>query len=368
MEDSIAYLPVAAAREFIRQVFIHSGVPAGDAVICADILIASDARGIESHGLSRLKMYFDRIRKGIQHPVTEITVVKDTFTTAVFDGNHGMGQVIGHRAMQTAIDKAKVYGMGMVATRNSTHYGIAGYYPLMAIRQGMIGVSVTNTRPSIAPTFGVQPMLGTNPIAFGAPTDEEFPFLFDAATSIIQRGKVEVAARKGNRIPDGWVIDDRGNFANDPTSILKGLTADTNALLPLGGSGEDFSGYKGYGLATIVEVLSSSLQTGAFLHGLTGYDRDGNPQPYKIGHFFMAMNIESFLPLEEFKHNIGDLLRELRASQKAAGADRIYTAGEKEFEYEQLIKVQGIPVVPDLQKELKFLQSELQLDPTLLPF
>jgi LDH2 family malate/lactate/ureidoglycolate dehydrogenase len=368
MEDHIAYLPVAAALEFIQQVFIHSGVPAGDARICADILIASDARGIESHGLSRLKMYYDRIRKGIQHPVTEITVVKDTFTTAVFDGNHGMGQVIGYRAMQTAIEKAKVYGIGMVATRNSTHYGIAGYYPMMAIRAGMIGVSVTNTRPSIAPTFGVQPMLGTNPIAFGAPTDEEFPFLFDAATSIIQRGKVEVAARKDIRIPDGWVIDNQGNFANDPASILKGLSADTNSLLPLGGAGEEFSGYKGYGLATIVEVLSSSLQTGAFLHGLTGFDKDGKQQPYKIGHFFMAMNIENFLPLDEFKHNIGELLRELRSSQKAPGAERIYTAGEKEYEHEQKIKTQGIPVVPDLQKELKFLQTELQLDPTLLPY
>ncbi len=366
MTDAV-YLPVREVKKFVEAVFLKVGVPADNAAICTDVLIASDLRGIESHGISRLKMYYDRIKAGIQFPVTKIDVIKDGPTTAVWDGNHGMGQVIGYRAMESAIKKAEKYGMGSVAVRNSTHYGIAGYYPLMAVKANMIGLSVTNTRPSIAPTFGVQPMLGTNPIAFGAPTDMDCPFLFDAATSIIQRGKVEIYARKEQLLPKGWVIDRDGKPAQNPKQILQELTEDSNALLPLGGSGEDFSGHKGYGLATIVEILSSALQTGAFLHGLTGFDPAGRKQPYKIGHFFMAIQIESFLPIEEFKKNIGDLLRELRNSPKAEGEDRIYLAGEKEFENEKEVLKNGIPILPSLQKELKMIQTELQLFDFHLP-
>lgn len=367
MENPI-YLPVQTAEDFVLQVFMKSGVPREDALICTHILLAADLRGIESHGLSRLKMYYDRIKAGIQSPLTQIEIIRDGPTTAVWDAHHGMGQVVGWRAMNTAIEKARHYGMGSVAVRNSTHYGIAGYYPLMAVAQGMIGWSVTNTRPSVAPTFGSKPMLGTNPIAFGAPTDEACPYLFDAATSIIQRGKVEIHARKEKNLPEGWVIDQDGQPASDPHQILQGLIRDENALLPLGGAGEDFGGHKGYGLSNIVEILSASLQSGAFLHGLTGGDTSGKPQPYRIGHFFMAMDIEQYLPLDEFKHNIGDLLRELRNSKKAQGHDRIYLAGEKEFESEELVRKQGIPVLPSLQKELKYLQSELELSEIILPF
>lgn len=366
MENNTQTISVDAARAFIKMVFVKVGVPPADADICADVLIASDSRGIESHGLSRLKMYYDRIKKGVQYPVTHITVVRESPTTAVWDGNHGMGHVIAYNAMQTAIDKARTYGMGSVAVRNSTHYGIAGYYPMMAAKAGMIGMSFTNTRPGISPTFGSQPMLGTNPIAFSAPSDEEFPFLFDAATSIIQRGKVEISARKNKPLPDGWVIDANGKPANDPVAILIGLTKDENAMLPLGGAGEEFGGHKGYGLGTMVEILSSCLQTGAFLHGLTGPDTGGSH--YKLGHFFMAIQVEAFTPLDEFKRQVGTLLRELRASKKAEGCDYIYTAGEKEYLSEQRIAREGIAVVPDLQKELKFLQSELELDPSSLPF
>jgi L-2-hydroxycarboxylate dehydrogenase (NAD+) len=368
MENQIALIPVQIAREFIYQVFKKSGVPENDASICADILIASDSRGIESHGLSRLKMYVDRIKKGIQKPVTDIAVIRDSYATAVWDGNHGMGQVIGYKAMNAAIQKAKKYGMGSVAVRNSTHYGIAGYYPLMAVKEGLIGLSVTNTRPSVAPTFGSEPMLGTNPIAFGAPSDEPFPFLFDAATSIIQRGKIETMARKQKSLPSGWVIDNQGKDAHDPDAILRGLPDDLYCLLPLGGSSEDSGGHKGYGLSTIVEILSSCLQSGAFLHGLTGFDLNGKQQPYKLGHFFMAISVEAFLPEEEFKHNVGDLLRELRNSKPATGHNKIYTAGQKEYENEIRIRKEGIPVVSNLQKELKSLQIELQLAPSLLPF
>jgi L-2-hydroxycarboxylate dehydrogenase (NAD+) len=267
-----------------------------------------------------------------------------------------------------AIDKAKEYGLGAVAVRNSTHFGIAGYYALMAVRQEQIGMAFTNARPSIAPTFSVQPMLGTNPIAFGAPTDEECPFLFDAATSITQRGKIEVLDRGEKPTPEGWVIDQKSKFVTDTPQILQDLLAGTNALLPLGGMGELLGGHKGYSLATMVEILSAALQGGSFLHDLSGFDADGNLQFHKLGHFFLAIDIEHFIPFDRFKAIAGGIVRQLRASHKAPGQERIYTAGEKEWEMEKRIRVEGVPVNPNLQKNLKIMQKELGLGQYDFPF
>ena len=339
-------------ERFMHDVFVKLGVPEEDAKISAEILITSDLRGIESHGIQRMKMYYDRIRQGVQFPVTKMEIVRESPTTAVIDGHHGMGQVIGYRSMEMAIDKARQYGMGAVAVRNSAHFGIAGYYPMMAAKAGMIGMAFTNARPSIAPTFGVKPMLGTNPIAFGCPTDEEFPFLYDAATSITQRGKLEVLARKDKMAPQGWVIDEAGNFLINSNDCLDGFGEGTAALLPLGGLGETLGGHKGYGLATIVEILSASLQTGSFLYGLIGLDDQGKAQPNYLGHFFMAMNIENFTSLEAFKKTTGEILRELRAATLQPGCARIYTAGEKEFEIEKRIRQEGVSIDPSLQKDI----------------
>jgi LDH2 family malate/lactate/ureidoglycolate dehydrogenase len=270
--------------------------------------------------------------------------------------------------MQMAIDKAKIYGMGSVAVRNSTHFGIAGYYPLMAIKNNMIGMTVTNARPSVSPTFGVQPMLGTNPIAFGAPTDEEIPFLFDGATPITQRGKIEVLARAEKPIPEGWLIDSDNKPVTDSEKALQAMGQGAASFLPLGGAGELMAGYKGYGLGTIVEILSASLQGGAFLQGLTGIAADGTPQPFRVGHFFMAINIESFIDIQEFKATTGHILRDLRNSKKAPGSTRIYTAGEKEYEKSKIIASRGVEVNPNLQKEIKFLQKELALTNFDFPF
>jgi LDH2 family malate/lactate/ureidoglycolate dehydrogenase len=361
-------VPVETLERFMKDVFVAVGVPVEDAAICADVLIASDLRGIESHGVGRLKMYYDRIRAGIQCPVTDFQVVREGPTTAVVDGNHGMGHAIAYRAMQMAIDKAREYGLGAVAVRNSTHFGIDGYYALMAVKEGMIGMAFTNARPSIPPTFGVQPMLGTNPIAFGAPTDEECPFLFDAATSITQRGKIEVLDRAEKPTPEGWVIDQEGEFATDTPQILKDLVAGTNALLPLGGMGELLGGHKGYCLAATVEILSAALQDGSYLHDLSGFNEDGNRQPYKLGHFFLAIDIEHFVPLERFKAITGDIVRQLRASRKAPGQERIYTAGEKEWEMEKIVRERGVSVNPNLQKDIKTMQTELGLTGYGFPF
>lgn len=368
MEQATYYIAADELRSFMIDVFRGAGVPDEDARICADVLITSDLRGIESHGVQRLKMYFDRIRSGIQKAVTEYEIVREGPTTALVDGHHGMGHVIGYRSMQMAIEKAKKYGMGSVAVRNSTHFGIDGYYPLMAIKAGMAGMSFTNARPTISPTFGVTPLLGTNPIAFGVPSDEDVPFLFDAATSIIQRGKVEVHAREGKQLEEGWVIDEYGNPAIDPPKILAGLEKDQFSLLPLGGAEEEFGGHKGYGLATMVEIFSAAFQSGAFLHDLLGIDKEGKKRPFMVGHFFMAIDISQFVPLEEFKNTTGSILRELRDSKKQPGQDRIYTAGEKEYYNTKRIQEEGIPIIPNLQKDFIYLVKELGLTKYKFPF
>lgn len=327
MSEQIVWITFETMENFMADVFEGVGVPENEARICADVLITADKWGIDSHGIGRLKtIYYDRIRDGIQFPVTNFELLREGPTTAVVDGHHGMGQVIAKKAMDLAIDKARRYGMGMVAVRNSTHFGICGYYLKMAADAGMIGMVGTNARPSIAPTFGVENMLGTNPLTFGFPTDEAFPFLLDCATSVTQRGRIEVYARAGEKIPQGLVIDEQGNSMTDPEQVLIDLVKGKAALAPLGGIGEDTAGYKGYGYATVVEVLSAALQGGAFLKQLTGFDKDGRKVPYRLGHFFMAVNIEAFTGLADFKQATGGILRQLRASKKAPGRDRIYTA------------------------------------------
>jgi len=353
------FVPVKVIHRFMVEVFEALGTPAEDAQTSADILIASDLRGIESHGVGRLKYYYDRIVAGQHHTQTEIKVVKETETTAVMDGQHGMGHVIAYRAMRLAMAKAREYGLGAVAVRNSTHFGIAGYYPLMAAKEGMIGLCVTNARPSIAPTFGAEPMLGTNPIAFAAPSDMDYPFAFDGATSISQRGKIEVAARAEKPVPTGWVIDNQGQALTDPDLILEDLGKARAALLPLGGAGELLAGYKGYSLATIVEILSASLSGGKFMKDLMGFAGDGSKQPFMLGHFFLAIDIEHFIPLALSKQITGQIMRNLQGAQRIPGQERIYVAGEKEYEKEALVREQGIPVNRNLRQELQTMRDEL---------
>lgn len=358
-----SWLDFETLERFMVDALKAVGIKEEDAAIIGDVLIESDKRGIDSHGIGRLKpIYIDRINIGIMNPVTEIEVLKDDMTTAVLDGHNGMGHVVGKKAMEMAIEKAKTYGMGMVAVRNSNHYGIAGYYVTMATDEGMIGVTGTNARPSIAPTFGVENMLGTNPLTFGLPTDEEFPFVLDCATSVSQRGKIEVYGRAGKDLPPGWVIGLDGTTRTDTAQVLKDLTTGEAALTPLGGIGDQTGGYKGFGYAMVVEILSAALQDGAFMKELNGFDENHKPIPYPLGHFFIAIDPARFLGLEVFKRISGTICRQIRASQKAPGEDRIYTAGEKEWEAYQYRKEHGCPVPPSLQKMMVELRDTYNLN------
>ena len=358
------------ATDFITDAFVGAGVPRDEAAIVTDVLLESDKRGIESHGCNRFKpVYIDRIKAGIQSATTNFEILKETPTTAVIDGHHGMGQVIGYKAMSMAIEKAKKYGMGMVAVRNSCHYGIAGYYATMATKAGCIGMTGTNARPSVAPTWGVEGMFGKNPFTIGIPTDEALDYNFDCATSITQNGKVEYYARIGEPIHAGTVVDLDGNpVEGDSGEALKKIRNGTAALTTLGGIGEALGGYKGYGFALAVEMMSSCLQDGWYGKDLDGKDEEGNIRPYHLGHYFIAIDTEHFMGEEICRKKAGDILRSMRASKKAPGAERIYTAGEKEYEIWLSRKDSGVPINESVQQEMNKVRDELGLTQYVFPW
>jgi LDH2 family malate/lactate/ureidoglycolate dehydrogenase len=358
-DDAITYVPIEVLQRFVEQVFMALGTPPDDARICAEVLVASDLRGIESHGVGRLRAYYERIRAGVQRVETEMEIVQETETTALVDGHHGMGAVIAYRSMRLAMDKAQQHGLGAVAVRNSTHFGIAGYYALMAAREGMMGLALTNARPVVPPTFGAEPMLGTNPIAFAAPSDTDFPFCFDAATSTVSRGKIEVLARAEKPTPEGWVVDPVGQPLTDSRQILRDLGAGKAMLLPLGGAGEATGGYKGFDLATVVEILCASLCGGAFMKDLLGFAPDGSRRPYMLGHFFLAVDIQHFVPLEVSQRITGQIMRDLQGAHRAPGQERVYVAGEKEHERQELVRQRGIPVNRNLRRDLQAVRDDL---------
>jgi LDH2 family malate/lactate/ureidoglycolate dehydrogenase len=359
MNDTIIYTDIDALQTFMATAFEALGLSEADAVSCAAVLAESDRRGIRSHGISRLNYFVSRLQRSQIDPVAQPEVVRQLPATALVDGHHGMGMVSGILAMELAIEKARQYGVGAVAVRNSSHYGIAGYYPLMAVAAGMVGLTCTNASPRMAPTFGTTPLLGTNPIAIGFPTDEDFPFIFDAATSVIAQGKLEVARQYDRDVPPGWVIDGEGHYLAHPDDILARFPRNAAALLPLGGEGETTGGHKGYGLGIAVEALSAALQSGAFLSALADTTADGRYLPQRRGHFFAVLNIEAFTEPAAFKQTSGALLRELRAARRQPGAEQIYTPGEKSHARQQQIEAEGVPLPPPLQAELRQISAEL---------
>jgi L-2-hydroxycarboxylate dehydrogenase (NAD+) len=342
-------------RAFCEGVLAKLKVPPTDAAVVTDVLVLADLRGIESHGVARLGRYVTGLKEGYMRPTDQSKILRETKATALIDGGQSLGQVVGKKGMELAIKKAQETAVGIVSVRNSNHYGIAGYYSLMALEHDLIGISLTNAAPLVVPTFGRTAILGTNPISLVAPAHKETPFVLDMATSTVPRGKIEVYDRLGKPIPHGWAVDETGKSTTKPGAVLNALAKRLGGgLLPLGGEGEDLGGHKGYGLALLVDVLSGVLSGAAT--GLAVYADEKRPN---VGHFFLALDPSAFRPLEEFKRDMDRLARELKDSPKAHGQSRIYVAGEKSFARTQKFRREGIPIGTKVVENLKQIGNEL---------
>ncbi len=347
-------------KDFCVRVFQKLEMPEEDARITADVLVSADLRGVDSHGVARLRRYVNGIRDGMMHVNPSVEVVTETPTTALIDAGGGLGQPVSYRAMERAIAKAKEYGCGFVTVRNSNHYGIAGYYAMMALPHDCIGISMTNAAVLVVPTFGRDAMLGTNPIAVAAPANRERPFVMDMATSTVPRGKLEVYNRQEKPIPLGWATDETGTPTDDPGRVLENFKARAGGgLLPLGGAGELLGGHKGYGLAVWVDIFCAILSGAAYADLVYPKTPDGKPLPSRIGHFFGAWRVDAFRPADEFKAAMDDLQRRLKGAPKAEGQERIYIHGEKEYEEAERRSQEGIPLNAKVAADLQNIAAEL---------
>jgi len=347
-------------KDFVAGLLARMGVPEGDAKVTADVLVAANLRGIDSHGVARTRRYVEGLKDGVMLARPEICIVQETPVTALVDGGAGLGQVVGVRGMRVAMDKALEAGVGFVAVRNSNHYGIAGYYSVMALEEDLIGISMTNAAPLVVPTFGKDAVLGTNPMSIAVPTGDERPFVLDMATSVVTRGKLEEYERREEPLLRGWATDSRGLDDSDAGEVLRNMSEGLGGgILPLGGSGEELGGHKGYGLALLVDILCGVLPGAGYTTQVYPKDEDGRPLPANIGHFFGALRVDSFRPAEEFQDSMDHIVRGLRSSAKAEGQGRIFIHGEKEFETAEAREQQGIPLHPKVVSDLRALGEEL---------
>jgi LDH2 family malate/lactate/ureidoglycolate dehydrogenase len=344
-EGGLVVRPEALQR-FALRVLERWGTPAAIAETTVDLMIRTDLRGVDSHGIGMLPKYHDWYRAGFIVPAAEPALVRDDGPTAAIDGNQGWGHYVSTVAMGLALTKARAHGVGFVSVANSNHYGAAANYSMMALARDMIGLSMTNSPwPATVPTFGRRPMLGTNPLSIAAPAGREQPFVLDMATSTVAIGKLHVASRWARPIPAGWALDPSGRPTTDPDLALA-----TRLLTPLGGTPEQGS-HKGYGLSVMVDILAGIL-SGAAHAGLPR--RPGEtPRRANVGHFFGAIDVARFRPLEEFTADMDALLRALKDSPKAEGAGRIWVAGEPEWECERRRRRDGIPLAPGLVAQLE---------------
>ena len=342
---------------FCADVFAAFGFDGADGKKISDVLLTADLYGIESHGMQRMVRYHKGIEKGQIHLDAEPEVVFETPVSAVVDGHAGMGQLIGVLAMEKAIEKAKETGVGIVSVRNSNHYGIAGFYAQMAAREGLLGFSCTNSEAIMVPTNARQAMIGSNPIAVAVPADP-FPFLFDASTTVVTRGKLEMYNKMGKPLPDGWALDETGAPSNDAPRVLSNIVCKTGGgIMPLGGSTETFGSHKGYGWGMVAELFSSILSL-----GVTSNECCTFPDKTGICHGFAAIDPAAFGDPDAIKAHFSEYLQALRDAPKAEGQMRIYTHGEKEVAAEADRRANGIPVNDGTMVELLDLCNYLKLD------
>ena len=350
------YLPPERLREFTERVFRKMGVPDAEARIAADVLSCADRRGIDSHGVARLSTYVELLGAGRINAKPRPRVVRESASTATLDGDNGLGLVVGPRANDLAMEKADKAGTGWVSVCNTNHYGIAGYYPLRALERDMIGWSMTNSSRGVAPLWGGERMLGTNPIAIAFPGLEEPPIVVDMATSAVAYGKIEIAQRMGKTIPEGWAIDSEGRPTTDPAAMTAG-----GALLPLG-SDREHGGHKGYALALAVDVLCAVLSGANWGPFAPSFVLRWTPPARSvgkgIGHFFGAMRIDAFRDPLEFKAQIDDLVRTLRQTRPAPGTSGPLLPGDPEREAEKERALRGVPLLPAVVGELRAISKQ----------
>ncbi len=336
-------------EKYTADVLMGFGLTAEDARIAAEVLVASDVRGIDSHGVPRMGYYAERLRKGLINVNADLTVVTETPATIAFDANNGMGHPASYRAMTRCIEKAKETGLCMATVRHSNHFGIAGYYAMMALKEGLCGLAMTNATPLVVPTFAREPVLSTAPIAVAIPARDQRPIVIDMATSTVAWGKVEIARREGKPIPAGWAYDKDGNDTTDPWAAV--------SLTPLGWTRE-LGSHKGYGLSLFVEVLCSQL-AGSSWSRYVGGSRSTPPRPSDTGHAFMAWRIDAFRPEDEFYTDVDSMLAELRALEPSAGHEQVLVPGDPEDIAEADRRERGIPVHPSVLDELRKLGTEV---------
>jgi LDH2 family malate/lactate/ureidoglycolate dehydrogenase len=346
----LVYINQKDLETFCASIFIALGLPAGEARDSAEILIAADARNIKSHGVARIRRYADGIRAGRIKGGVKPEILWETPVSLVMDAGGGMGLSIGKKAMEQVIAMAKEHGMGVCSIRNSNHFGIAGYYAEMAAREDMIGIAMTNTAALGVPTFAREAAFGTNPIAFAAPGMDGKMFSLDMATTAVTRGKVEVYQRDGKKLPTGWAVGTDGRATSDPAKLLDDMLCRRGGgLLPLGGEGGEFGGYKGYGLAVMVDILTALCSGGTF-----GRDvKDSEITSARVCHFFMALRLDLFRPAAEFKQDMSRMLDDLNSLAPAEGAERVWYAGQKEHEAERAAADRGVPLVENVWETLK---------------
>ncbi|MEP5614301.1 MAG: Ldh family oxidoreductase [Cyclobacteriaceae bacterium] len=336
---------------FTSQLLQKIGCPKAEAEQAAQVLISADLRGVDSHGVARLSGYVRLHEKGRLNVSPKIKTTHETPSTAVVDGDLGLGLVVGPHAMNLAIEKAKAVGSGWVAVKNSNHYGIAGYHAMMALGHDCIGISLTNASPLVSPTFSKERLLGTNPISIAIPAKNQPPFVLDMATTTAANGKLEVLQRKGLDAPEGWLQNQEGKITTDAKGLING-----GSMRPLGGDREHGS-HKGYALGSVVDILSAVLSGanyGPWVPPFVAFiEPNPNPVGDGLGHFFGAMRIDAFREADEFKHHMDNWIQRFRASETVDDAEKVLIPGDPEREMEEQRSKEGIPVLPQVVEDLK---------------
>ena len=354
---NFVYIQEEKLNAFCQDAFEGFGFSPEEASIIKDVLMMSDMYGIQSHGMQRVVRYHKGIEKGLIDIKAKPEVVFETPVSAVVEGHDAMGQLVGHFAMELAIKKAKETGVGIVSARNSNHYGIAGYYANLALKEGLIGFSCTNSEAIMVPTFARKAMLGSNPIAFAMPA-EPYNFFFDASTTVVTRGKLEMYNKLGKELPNGWALNKDGKASQNASEVLGNISDHVGGgIMPLGGNTEQLGSHKGYGYGMLCEIFASIFSQGGTSNKCMTGGRSN------ICHGFMAINPAIFGNPEEVKKHFSTFLQELREAPKAEGAERIYTHGEKEAEAIEVCRKEGVPVIDKTVAELFDVCELLKLDP-----